>query len=77
LLIELILRNKLQFVKTQQNLNLPAPNRRIELINTEITGEFLLDETIGLMKRSEPLSLTNWIAYLNGNYYSICMLISI
>lgn len=49
----------------------PLCDRYIEIINDKITGEALLDETIKIMKTSEPLSVATWIDYLSGETWNL------
>lgn len=49
----------------------PLPDRLIELVDDSITGEVLLDEAIGMIKTSEPMSVASWIDLLSGETWNL------
>ena len=44
----------------------PLADRLIEVINDDLTGEVLLDETLKMMKQSEKMSVSSWIDLMSG-----------
>lgn len=69
--MELALRGKIAMVNDPSRRRFPLCDRYIEVINDKITGEALLDETIKIMKTSEPLSVATWIDYLSGETWNL------
>ncbi|KAK9694383.1 hypothetical protein K7432_013444 [Basidiobolus ranarum] len=71
-MLELALRNRISIVKDSTYSSTGLSDRRIELIDSSLTGEVLLDETIKLMKSTEErLSVNNWIDYLSGETWNL------
>jgi len=73
IILELILRQRIRFTISPANQPLPISLRRVEIIPSAAgsTDEFLLDEALRVMKGSgEALSLSSWIAYLNGETWN-------
>lgn len=71
ILLELAFRGKIAMVNDTSRRRFPLADRYIEVINDKITGEALLDETIKIMKTSEPLSIATWIDYLSGETWNL------
>lgn len=69
--MELAFRGKIAMVNDSSRLRFPLSDRYVEVINDKITGEALLDETIKIMKTSEPLSVGTWIDYLSGETWNL------
>ena len=69
--MELAFRGKIAVVNDPHRRRFPLNDRYIEVINDKITGEALLDETIKIMKTSEPLSIASWIDYLSGETWNL------
>lgn len=73
ILLELIFRQRIRFALNPKNQPLPISLRRVEVSPAAAgsTDEFLLDEAIRIMKNSgEVLSLSSWVAYLNGETWN-------
>lgn len=49
----------------------PLSDRVIEVTDDALTGEFLLDEALKLMKTSEKMSVSSWIDLMSGISYPI------
>ncbi|KAG7191750.1 Vacuolar protein sorting-associated protein 74 [Scheffersomyces spartinae] len=72
ILLELAFRNKISLVNDPARRRFELSDRLIEVINTEPTGEVLLDETLRIMKGDESnLSVTNWIDLLSGETWNL------
>lgn len=72
ILLELAFRNKITLVNDPARRRFELSDRLIEVINTEPTGEVLLDETLRIMKGDESnLSVTNWIDLLSGETWNL------
>ncbi|ODQ66576.1 Golgi phospho protein 3 [Nadsonia fulvescens var. elongata DSM 6958] len=71
IIMELAFRGKIAIVNDANRKRFPLSERFIEIIDDKITGETLLDETIKLMKISEPLTVNTWIDYLSGETWNI------
>lgn len=69
--MELAFRGKIAMVNDPSRRRFPLSDRYIEVIDDKITGEALLDETIKIMKFSEPLSVSTWIDYLSGETWNL------
>lgn len=71
ILMELAFRGKIAVVNDSIRKRLALSDRYIEVIDDKITGEALLDETIKIMKSSEPLTVGTWIDYLSGDTWNL------
>lgn len=71
ILMELAFRGKISVVNDPARRRLAVCDRVIEVVDEKITGEALLDETIKIMKASEPLSIATWIDYLSGETWNL------
>lgn len=71
ILMELAFRGKIAMVNDSMRRNVTLSDRYVEVIDQKLTGEALLDETIKLMKTSEPLSVATWIDYLSGETWNL------
>lgn len=72
IMIELALRGKIAMVNDPVRRRVPLEDRLVDLIDSRMTGEVLLDETIRLMKQTEEkLSVATWINYLSGETWNI------
>lgn len=71
ILMELAFRGKIAVVNDPIRRRFALSDRFIEVIDEKITGEALLDETIRIMKQSEPLSISTWIDYLSGETWNL------
>lgn len=72
ILLELTFRNKITLVNDPARRRFELADRLVEVINTEPTGEVLLDEALKIMKDDEShLSVTNWIDLLSGETWNL------
>ncbi|CAN6634655.1 vacuolar protein sorting-associated protein 74 [Trichomonascus vanleenenianus] len=71
ILMELALRGKIAMVSDPGRRHRALSERVVEVIDEHITGEALLDETVKMMKTSEPLSVNTWIDYLSGETWNL------
>lgn len=72
ILLELTFRNKITLVNDPARRRFELADRLVEVINTEPTGEVLLDEALNIMKDDEShLSVTNWIDLLSGETWNL------
>lgn len=72
ILLELAFRNKISLVNDPARRRFDLSDRLIEVIDSEPTGEVLLDETLRIMKNDEShLSVTNWIDLLSGETWNL------
>jgi Golgi phosphoprotein 3 len=69
--MELAFRGKIAMVNDPIRRRLSLSDRYVEVIDDKITGEALLDETVKIMKASEPLSVGTWIDYLSGETWNL------
>ncbi|OAD70825.1 hypothetical protein PHYBLDRAFT_114819 [Phycomyces blakesleeanus NRRL 1555(-)] len=74
ILLELALRGRIAMVKDPNRRHFELCERMIEVINDRNTGEMLLDETLKLMKASEPMSVQTWIDLLSGETWNVLKL---
>ncbi|PRT55810.1 Vacuolar protein sorting-associated protein 74 [Wickerhamiella sorbophila] len=72
IMIELALRGKIAMVNDPVRRRVPLEDRLVELVDSRMTGDVLLDETLRLMKQTEEhLSVATWINYLSGETWNI------
>lgn len=72
ILLELAFRNKITLVNDPARRRFELSDRLVEVIDTDPTGEVLLDETLKIMKNDEShLSVTNWIDLLSGETWNL------
>lgn len=72
ILLELAFRNKITLVNDPARRRFELSDRLVEVIDSEPTGEVLLDETLKIMKNDESnLSVTNWIDLLSGETWNL------
>lgn len=71
ILIELALSKRIAVVNDAARRRLPIQERIIEVVDDRQLGEPLLDETIKMIKNSEPLGLSTWIDYLSGETWNL------
>lgn len=72
IIIELALRNKIRMINDPARKRFELPDRLIEVIDSSLTGETLLDEALKLMKNdNENLSVLNWIDLLSGETWNL------
>ncbi|KAI3404414.2 hypothetical protein KGF56_002811 [Candida oxycetoniae] len=72
ILLELAFRNKITLVNDPAMGRFELSDRLVEVIDTEPTGEVLLDEALKIMKSDESyLSVTNWIDLLSGETWNL------
>ncbi|ORX92479.1 Golgi phospho protein 3 [Basidiobolus meristosporus CBS 931.73] len=72
IMLELALRNRIAVVKDATYSYTRLSDRCVELIDSSLTGEVLLDEAIKLMKATqERLSVSNWIDYMSGETWNL------
>lgn len=70
ILIELALRRRIALVRDASRRSLPPSERIVEVIDTRLTGETILDETLKMMKQTEAMGermgINTWIDLLSG-----------
>ncbi|KAK6458091.1 vacuolar protein sorting-associated protein 74 [Scheffersomyces xylosifermentans] len=72
ILLELAFRFKISLVNDPARRRFELSDRLIEVIDSEPTGEVLLDEALKIMKNDESnLSVTNWIDLLSGETWNL------
>lgn len=72
ILLELAFRNKILLVNDPARRRFDLSDRLVEVVDTEPTGEVLLDEALKLMKNDEGhLSVLNWIDLLSGETWNL------
>ena len=72
ILLELGFRNKITLVNDPARRRFELADRLVEVIDTEPTGEVLLDETLKIMKNGdEHMSVTSWIDLLSGETWNL------
>lgn len=72
IIIELALRNKIRMVNDPARKRFELADRLIEVVDSTMTGETLLDEALKLMKNDdENLSVLNWIDLLSGETWNL------
>ncbi len=55
-------------VKDSGRRRYSLPDRTIEVINEQQTGETLLDEALKMIKSSEPMGVGSWIDLMSGKW---------
>lgn len=72
ILLELAFRGKITLVNDPARRRFELSDRLVEVIDTEPTGEVLLDEALKIMKNDEGhLSVSNWIDLLSGETWNL------
>lgn len=72
ILLELVFRNKITLVNDPARRRFELSDRLVEVVDSEPTGEVLLDEALRIMKNDESnLSVTNWIDLLLGEAWTL------
>lgn len=72
ILLELAFRKKITLVNDPARRRFELSERLVEVIDSEPTGEVLLDEALRIMKSDEAnLSVTNWIDLLSGETWNL------
>ncbi|EDO17316.1 hypothetical protein Kpol_1062p24 [Vanderwaltozyma polyspora DSM 70294] len=71
ILIELAFRGNIQVIDDPSRKRFDLSDRLIEVVNPKKTGEFLLDETLQMMKSEESQSISTWIDLLSGETWNI------
>ncbi|OBA24139.1 vacuolar protein sorting-associated protein 74 [Metschnikowia bicuspidata var. bicuspidata NRRL YB-4993] len=72
ILLELAFRGKITLVNDPARRRFDLCDRLVEVVNTELTGEVLLDEALKIMKNDEGhLSVSNWIDLLSGETWNL------
>jgi Golgi phosphoprotein 3 len=72
ILLELTFRGKITLVNDPARRRFDLCDRLVEVIDTEPTGEVLLDEALKIMKGDEShLSVANWIDLLSGETWNL------
>ena len=70
ILIELALRRRVALVRDPSRRQLPVSERIVEVIDTRLTGETILDEALKMMKQQEAtgekMAVNTWIDLLSG-----------
>lgn len=70
ILIELALQDKIQVASDPMRRQVSIADRKLVVTDDKLTGEVLLDETIKLMKSSEPMSISGWVDALSGETWN-------
>jgi golgi phosphoprotein 3 len=74
-LIELALRRRIALVRDASRRSLPVSERVVEVIDTRLTGETILDETLKMMKQTETagekMAINTWIDLLSGETWNV------
>jgi golgi phosphoprotein 3 len=64
------LRRRIALVKDPARRSLPPSERVVEVVDTRLTGETILDETLKMMKQTEAtgerMAINTWIDLLSG-----------
>lgn len=72
ILLELAFRNKITLINDPARRRFDLSDRLVEVIDTEPTGEVLLDEALKIMKNDDGhLSVLNWIDLLSGETWNL------
>ncbi|GEQ71154.1 hypothetical protein JCM33374_g4835 [Metschnikowia sp. JCM 33374] len=72
ILLELAFRGKISLVNDPARRRFDLCDRLVEVVNTEPTGEVLLDEALKIMKNDEGhLSVSNWVDLLSGETWNL------
>lgn len=75
ILVELALRRRIALVKDPSRKQLPVSERIVEVIDTRLTGETLLDEALKMMKQQEAtgekIAINTWIDLLSGETWNV------
>lgn len=72
ILLELAFRNKISLVNDPARRRFDLSDRLVEVVDSEPTGEVLLDESLKIMKNDEGhLSVSNWIDLLSGETWNL------
>lgn len=72
ILLELAFRGKIALVNDPARRRFELSDRLVEVVDTEPTGEVLLDESLRIMKNDEGhLSVGNWIDLLSGETWNL------
>ncbi|CAK9440347.1 uncharacterized protein LODBEIA_P44470 [Lodderomyces beijingensis] len=72
ILLELTFRNRITLLNDPARRRFELSDRLVEVIDSEPTGEVLLDEALKIMKSDESnLSVTNWIDLLSGETWNL------
>ncbi|KAK0713016.1 Golgi phosphoprotein 3-domain-containing protein [Lasiosphaeria miniovina] len=71
IVLELALRGRISMQKDNSRRRFPLPDRVIEVIDSTLTGEVLLDEALKMMDTSEKMSVNSWIDLLSGETWNL------
>jgi len=75
ILIELALRRRIALVRDPSRRSLPPSERVVEVIDTRLTGETILDETLKMMKQTETagekMAINTWVDLLSGETWNV------
>ena len=72
IIVELALRNKIRMINDPARKRFELQDRLVEVVDSSLTGETLLDEALKLMKNDqENLSVLNWIDLLSGETWNL------
>ncbi|GMM51283.1 Vps74 protein [Starmerella bacillaris] len=71
IMTELALQGKIAMINDPLRRQHALSERKVEVIDDRQTGEVLLDETLDLMKKSEPMSVNSWIDALSGETWNL------
>jgi Golgi phosphoprotein 3 len=70
ILIELALRRRIGVSRDGAARARPLSERPLELLDSRMTGEVLLDETLRLIKGAEPMGAAQWVDLLSGECWN-------
>lgn len=72
ILLELAFRGKITLLNDPARRRFELCDRLVEVVDSELTGEVLLDEALKIMKNDEGhLSVSNWIDLLSGETWNL------
>lgn len=71
IMLELALRGRIGIINDPARQQHPLADRKVELLDARKTGDVLLDETIDLMGKSEPMGVQQWVDALSGETWNL------
>lgn len=71
IMIELSLQGRIAMINDPVRRQHALSDRKVEVINARKTGDVLLDETLELMQKSEPMSVQQWVDCLSGETWNL------
>ncbi|PWN50215.1 GPP34-domain-containing protein, partial [Violaceomyces palustris] len=71
ILIELALRRRISMTKDVSRKRFPLSERVVEVIDSKMTGEVLLDEALKMIKTGERMSVAQWVDLMSGETWNV------